>query len=146
MGARTACCPSDLIGVTFLSSRPRGAPIKSAVARRPQLPAKGEKSMAGSMRAARLHAPGQPLRCSAAAFQGYFGFSPRSMRQLMDYPFGGFCEYITAAPQRLVPLPRSVTFEQAARFGYLGTSFAALRLAGVGGGSWLAVNGITGTL
>ncbi len=45
-----------------------------------------------------------------------------------------------------MPLPRSVTFEQAARFGYLGTSFAALRLAGVGGGSWLAINGITGTL
>ncbi len=40
---------------------------------------------------------GEPMLCSAAAFQGYFGFSPRSMRQLMDYPFGGFCEYITAA-------------------------------------------------
>jgi alcohol dehydrogenase len=88
----------------------------------------------------------EPMLCSAAAFQGYFGFSPQSVRQLMEYPFGGFCQYISAAPQRLVRLPRSVTFEQAARFGYLGTSFAALRLARVGGGSSLAINGITGTL
>jgi hypothetical protein len=32
-------------------------------------------------------------------------------------------------------LPPQVTFEQAARFGYLGTSYAALRLAQVRGGS-----------
>jgi threonine dehydrogenase-like Zn-dependent dehydrogenase len=89
---------------------------------------------------------GEPLLCSAAGFQGYFGFFPHSIRQLMDYPSGGFSEYITASPQRLVLLPRQVTFEQAARFGYLGTSFAALRCARVGGGSWVAINGITGTL
>src|SRR6266511_1157848 len=89
---------------------------------------------------------GEPMLCSAAAFQGYFGFFPHSTRQLLDYPFGGFSEYITASPQRLVHLPSQVTFEQAARFGYLGTSFAALRCAQVGGGSWIAINGITGTL
>jgi alcohol dehydrogenase len=89
---------------------------------------------------------GEPMLCSAAAFQGYFGFFPHSMRQLMEYPFGGFSEYITASPQRLVHLPQPVTFDQAARFGYLGTSFAALRLGRVGGGSWIAINGITGTL
>jgi len=89
---------------------------------------------------------GEPLLCNAAAFQGYFGFFPHSMRRLADYPFGGFSEYITASPQRLVLLPRRVTFDQAARFGYLCTSFAALRLGGVGGGSWIAINGITGTL
>jgi len=53
---------------------------------------------------------------------------------------------MTASAQRLVRLPPPVTFEQAARFGYLGTSFAALRLAGVGAGSAIAINGITGTL
>src|SRR5262249_57895548 len=62
------------------------------------------------------------------------------------YPFGSFSEYITASPQRLVRLPEQVTFEQAARFGYLGTSFAALRLGQVGGGSAIAINGVTGTL
>jgi alcohol dehydrogenase len=89
---------------------------------------------------------GEPMLCSAAGFQGYFGFFPHSVRQLMDYPFGGFSEYVTAAPQRLVRLQQHVTFEQAARFGYLGTSFAALRLGEVGAGSWIAINGITGTL
>jgi alcohol dehydrogenase len=88
----------------------------------------------------------EPMLCSAAAFQGYFGFSPQSTRQLAEYPFGAFSEYITAAPHRLVRLPGSVAFEQAARFGYLGTSFAALRLAKVGGGSSVTINGITGTL
>jgi alcohol dehydrogenase len=88
----------------------------------------------------------EPMLCTAAAFQGYFGFFPHSLRQMADYPFGGFSEYITASPQRLVRLPRQVTFDQAARFGYLGTSFAALRLAQVGAGSWVAINGITGTL
>jgi alcohol dehydrogenase len=89
---------------------------------------------------------GEAMLCEAAAFQGYFGFFPHSIRQLMAYPFGGFSEYMTASPQRLVHLPQQVTFDQAARFGYLGTSFAALRLGQVGGGSWIAINGITGTL
>jgi alcohol dehydrogenase len=88
----------------------------------------------------------EPMLCSAAAFQGYFGFFPDSLRQLADYPFGGFSEYITASPQRLVHLPPQVALEQAARFGYLGTSFAALRVGRVGTGSWIAINGITGTL
>jgi alcohol dehydrogenase len=89
---------------------------------------------------------GDPLLCSAAAFQGYFGFFPHSLRQLADYPFGGFSECITASPQRLVHLPDEVSFDAAARFGYLGTSFAALRCAHVGGGSVIAINGVTGTL
>jgi alcohol dehydrogenase len=97
----------------------------------------------GSCAYCRDHAP---LLCESAAFQGYFGFFPHSVRLLADYPFGGFSEYITAAPGRLVRLPPAVTFEQAARFGYLGTAFAALRLAQVGGGTALAINGVTGTL
>ena len=43
-------------------------------------------------------------------------------------------------------LPDTVSFDAAARFGYLGTSFAALRIGGVGAGSAIAINGITGTL
>lgn len=87
-----------------------------------------------------------PLLCSSAAFQGYFGFFPDSMKLIDAYPYGGFAEYMTAEPQRLVKLPKEVTFEQAARFGYLGTSFSALRFGGVGAGSWVGINGITGTL
>ena len=88
----------------------------------------------------------QPMLCSAAAFQGYFGFFPQSRRRLEAYPHGGFSQYITAAPHRLVTLPPNVAFDQAARFGYIGTSFAALRLGKLEAGGWLAINGITGTL
>src|SRR5262249_19285862 len=87
-----------------------------------------------------------PLLCSSAAFQGYFGFFPDSMKLIEAYPYGAFGEYMTAEPHRLVKLPKEVTFDQAARFGYLGTSFSALRFGGVGGGSWVGINGITGTL
>jgi alcohol dehydrogenase len=87
-----------------------------------------------------------PLLCSSAAFQGYFGFFPGSMKLIEAYPYGGFGEYMTAEPHRLVKLPTAVTFDQAARFGYLGTSFSALRFGAVGAGSWIAINGITGTL
>ena len=86
------------------------------------------------------------LLCNAAAFQGYFGFFPHSEKLLRRYPYGGFSQFLTAAPGRLVHLPRTVSFDQAARFGYLGTSFSGLKFGGVGPGSWVAINGVTGTL
>jgi threonine dehydrogenase-like Zn-dependent dehydrogenase len=39
-----------------------------------------------------------------------------------------------------------VTFEQAARFGYLGTAYAALRKSGAGPHATVLINGISGTL
>ena len=89
---------------------------------------------------------GEPMLCANWAFQGYFGYVPESRRMMQRYPFGGFSDYVTAAPARLVKLPDQVTFEQAARFGYLGTSFAGLRAGGTGVGKTLMINGITGTL
>jgi alcohol dehydrogenase len=89
---------------------------------------------------------GTPLLCADAALRGYFGFTAKGAKLLDEYPYGGLCEYITAAPDSLIKLPPKVTFEQGARFGYLCTSFAALRRGGVGAGSWLAINGVTGTL
>jgi D-arabinose 1-dehydrogenase-like Zn-dependent alcohol dehydrogenase len=89
---------------------------------------------------------GEPMLCSSAAFQGYFGFFKHSVKLLDVYPYGGFSEYLTASVSRLVLLSAEVGFDHAARFGYIGTSFAALRAGRVGGGSLIAVNGITGTL
>ena len=89
---------------------------------------------------------GKPMLCADAALRGYFGFSDAGARLLDDYPYGGLAEYITAAPQHLVQLPPEVSFEEGARWGYLATSFAALRMGGIGAGSWLAINGVTGTL
>ncbi len=89
---------------------------------------------------------GRRMLCADAALRGYFGFTARGARLLEDYPYGGLCEFLTAAPQSLVKLPPAVSFDEGARFGYLGTSFAALRLGGAGAGSWIAINGVTGTL
>jgi alcohol dehydrogenase len=88
----------------------------------------------------------RPGLCHHAAFQGYFGFFPTSQKLMRRYPYGGFAEFMTASPGRLVYLPDEVSDDQAARFGYLGTSFAGLRAGQVGAGSSVAINGITGTL
>ena len=51
------------------------------------------------------------------------------------------------APQyAIVKIPDGVTFEQAARFGYLGTSYAAMKKAGLAPGQSLLIDGISGTL
>jgi alcohol dehydrogenase len=89
---------------------------------------------------------GQPVNDPAYTFQGYFGFGPGSQDIFRDYPHGGLCEYTRAPADGLVVLPPEVTFEQACRFGYLGTAYAGLRKAGVRAGQTVLVNGATGTL
>ena len=86
------------------------------------------------------------INCTNFTFRGYFGFGPESQRQFDAYPYGGMCEYITAPVHNLVPLPDAVSFEAAARFGYLGTAYAALRKAGADPGRTILVNGVSGTL
>jgi D-arabinose 1-dehydrogenase-like Zn-dependent alcohol dehydrogenase len=91
----------------------------------------------------RMCRSGQSLDCPQFTFQGYFGRSQDIMRA---YPYGGLAQYITAPATALVRLPDSVTFEAAARFGYFGTAYAAMRKIGVGPGQSLLINGITGQL
>ena len=62
------------------------------------------------------------------------------------YPYGGLCQYITAPADALVKLPDNVSFEGAARFGYLGTAYAAMKKLSVGPGQTFLVNGISGML
>ena len=97
----------------------------------------------GSCRACRN---GEIVNCRGFTFQGYFGRGPLSQALFEAYPYGGLSEYITAPQSALVKLPDNVTFEQAARFGYLGTAYSAIRKAGAGPGSTLLINGIGGTL
>jgi alcohol dehydrogenase len=85
------------------------------------------------------------VHCSSFAFSGYFGFSATSMN-LLDRYQGGLAEYMIAPTQSLVHLPDTLSFEAAARFGYIGTMFSALRKAGAGPGRSVLVNGISGTL
>ena len=86
------------------------------------------------------------INCTAFTFNGYFGFGPGSQQIFEDYAYGGFGQYLIAPAANLVKLPESISYEQAARFGYLGTSYSALRKAGFVPGQTVLVDGGTGTL
>jgi alcohol dehydrogenase len=88
----------------------------------------------------------ETTNCANFTFSGYFGFGPDSQRQFDAYPYGGMCEYMIAPQHNLVRLPERVSYEEAARFGYIGTAYAALRKANAGPGKTLLINGLTGTL
>ena len=89
---------------------------------------------------------GHPLDCASYTFAGYFGFGPGSRRILQRYPWGGFAQYMVAPASSVVVLPDAVSFEEAARLGYLGTAYAALRRAAAGPDTSVLINGATGFL
>ena len=91
----------------------------------------------------RMCRSGQPLDCPVFSFQGYFG---RSQEIMKAYPYGGLCQFITAPQDALVKLPDEVSFEAAARFGYLGTAYSAMKKLDVGPGRSFLINGISGML
>jgi len=91
----------------------------------------------------RMCRSGQPLDCPEFTFQGYMG---RSQEIMKAYPYGGLCQFITAPQDALVKLADNVSFEAAARFGYLGTAYAAMKKLGVGPGKTFLVNGASGML
>jgi alcohol dehydrogenase len=97
----------------------------------------------GTCRACRS---GHYLDCQNGAYQGYFGLGPGAPKLYEAYPNGGLAEYELAPAYALVKLPDKVTFEQAARFGYLGTAYGAYRKVNLGSGDTLLINGISGTL
>lgn len=88
---------------------------------------------------------GDHVNCESFAFAGYFGFSPSSLQLLDRYP-GGLAEFQIAPAYSLVRLPDALAYNAAARFGYLGTMYSALKKAEAGPGKSLLVNGISGTL
>ena len=54
---------------------------------------------------------GERTRCRYFTFNGYFGFGPDAQKIYDLYPYGGFCEFMTAPQYALVKLPDSVSFE-----------------------------------
>jgi D-arabinose 1-dehydrogenase-like Zn-dependent alcohol dehydrogenase len=86
---------------------------------------------------------GHEYDCPSWTLQGYFGRSQEIMRA---YPYGGLAQFITAPATALVKLPDNLSFPAAARFGYLGTAYAAMKKIGVGPGQSLLINGISGQL
>lgn len=89
---------------------------------------------------------GKEQMCPSLTLRGYFGTGPETERLFKRYPYGGFSEYTTSAADKLVKLPDNVSFETAARLGYIGTSYSALKRAGVTNGSSVLIHGGTGTL
>ncbi|MET9819074.1 alcohol dehydrogenase catalytic domain-containing protein [Streptomyces sp. NPDC006355] len=85
------------------------------------------------------------INCASYAFAGYFGFS-KSAVGLLDRYQGGLAEYMVAPAYALVKLPDQLSFNAAARFGYIGTMYSALRKAAAGPGKTILINGISGTL
>ena len=89
---------------------------------------------------------GRPMNDPAYTFQGYFGFGPGSRHIHRDYPHGALCQYVKAPASGIIVIPENVPLAAAARFGYLGTSYSALRKGDVRGGSSVLIHGATGTL
>jgi D-arabinose 1-dehydrogenase-like Zn-dependent alcohol dehydrogenase len=89
---------------------------------------------------------GEAPACDKYTFMGYFSFG-KDGQQLFDaYPYGGLGEYMTAPQENCINLPDTVSFEQGARYGYLGTSYSALKKAKVGPGKTVLIDGASGTL
>lgn len=89
---------------------------------------------------------GQQARCDYFTFNGYFGFNQNSLEVYKHYPDGGFAQFIRAPQSAIVKIPNNMSFPQAARMGYLGTSYSALKKCGILAGKSLIINGATGTL
>lgn len=89
---------------------------------------------------------GDPLSDPDFAFQGYFGIGEGARALHRDYPHGGMCEYVRAPARSVIGIPDNVTFDQASRLSYIGTSYAAMRKGDVRPGSSLLILGATGTL
>jgi alcohol dehydrogenase len=89
---------------------------------------------------------GDTISCKHYVFQGYFAFNEHGLQTFADYPIGGLSEYMVAPAAAIVTIPDNMAYEQAARLGYLGTFYSALKKTNVGPGDTLLVNGISGTL
>jgi D-arabinose 1-dehydrogenase-like Zn-dependent alcohol dehydrogenase len=91
-------------------------------------------------------ASGEQMKCEYFTFNGYFGFGEKSQEIYKLYPDGGFAPYMRAPQAAIVKIPDNMTFPQAARIGYLGTAYSALKKCGPLAGKTLLINGATGTL
>ena len=89
---------------------------------------------------------GHQAKCEYFTFNGYFGFNRNSLEIYKRYPEGGFAQFMRAPQNAIVKIPDNMTFPQAARIGYLGTSYSAIRKFGTPTGKSLIINGATGTL
>lgn len=89
---------------------------------------------------------GKVEACDYLTLNGYFGMGSKADKMFEAYPYGGYAEYMTAPQYSLVKLPGNVSFEAAARWGYMGTGYGALRRGGADMNTTVLINGASGTL
>ena len=89
---------------------------------------------------------GEVGACQYATLNGYFAMGAKGKTTFEDYPYGGYAEFMTAPQYSLVKLPDNLSYEMAARWGYLGTAYGALRRGDVDVNTTVLINGISGTL
>lgn len=89
---------------------------------------------------------GNATRCNSYTFMGYFGFGSGSKEVFKRYPYAGYGQYMTAPGNSLVRLPDSLDFSIAARFGYLGTAYSAIKKSQLRASQSIMVLGASGTL
>src|SRR3546814_12772740 len=89
---------------------------------------------------------GVPVACTSFVLQCYFGVTPTAQTVFDQYPFGGLGEYMIAPANSIVVLPDNISFQEAARFGYLGTASSELRKGRAGPTVTTLITGGSGTL
>lgn len=89
---------------------------------------------------------GNATRCDSYTFMGYFGFGAGSKDVFKRYPYAGYSQYMTAPGSSLIRLPDSLKFSTAARFGYLGTAYSAVRKSELRPSQSAIILGASGTL
>lgn len=89
---------------------------------------------------------GKHNHCEYFTFNGYFGFTEKSLKIFEAYPYGGLGQYMTAPQYALVKLPDNLSDDHAARLGYMGTAYAGLLKADLRAGKTVMISGASGTL
>ncbi|GAA5862321.1 hypothetical protein JCM8547_007603 [Rhodosporidiobolus lusitaniae] len=84
--------------------------------------------------------------CTNSVLRGYFGMSEEGARHFEYYPYGALSEYLLSPAAKVAILPPAIDLLTAARLGYSGTSYHALKQSGLAPGKTVLVNGVTGTL
>jgi len=89
---------------------------------------------------------GNPTLCDSYTFMGYFGFGSGSRNVFKRYPYAGYGQYMTAPSNSLIRLPDALEFSDAARFGYLGTAYSAIKKSELKPSQTIMILGASGTL
>lgn len=88
-----------------------------------------------------IRSPVRPIRSTVSSASRH---SPNECSGVTHVPASA--NKLTAPATALIKLQDCASYDEAARFGYIGTAYSGLRKAKVGPGSAVPVNGATGTL